>query len=64
MARELQPCGTPAAWQRHRYRKEEPCQPCKEAMRSFYAARMRAYQALAREHAEEFHALFAEEINR
>ena len=29
--RELEPCGTAAAFQRHKYRGEEPCQPCREA---------------------------------
>jgi hypothetical protein len=30
----LQPCGTPAAYQRHRNRGEDPCPPCKDAMRN------------------------------
>ena len=28
---ELEPCGTPAAFQRHKYYGEEPCQPCRDA---------------------------------
>lgn len=31
MARKLQPCGTRAAYARHLYRKEEPCEACKAA---------------------------------
>lgn len=31
MARELKPCGTDAAFQRHRRRGETPCEPCREA---------------------------------
>jgi hypothetical protein len=26
--RSLQPCGTPAAYERHLYRNEKPCEPC------------------------------------
>jgi len=29
----LQPCGTPAAYHRHRARRQAPCDPCREAMR-------------------------------
>jgi hypothetical protein len=31
MARKLRPCGTRAAYQRHLYNKEEPCEACKAA---------------------------------
>lgn len=31
--RAVAPCGTRAAFQRHRYRGEEPCEPCVEANR-------------------------------
>ena len=29
--RELEPCGTAAGFSRHKYHKEEPCQPCRDA---------------------------------
>lgn len=35
MARELAPCGTHAAYKRHRRRGEEPCQECREAARDY-----------------------------
>lgn len=28
---ELKPCGTPAAWRRHKRHGEEPCAACREA---------------------------------
>lgn len=31
MPRKLRPCGTTAAYSRHLYRKEEPCEACKAA---------------------------------
>lgn len=31
MARALKPCGTVAAYRRHRKNNEEPCDPCREA---------------------------------
>lgn len=34
MARKLKPCGTPAAFRRHRYHNEEPCEACLEAYRA------------------------------
>lgn len=40
----LQPCGTPAAWQRHRLRGETPCDVCRAA----WNADCRARQARAR----------------
>jgi len=33
MAREIQPCGTFAAYQRHKRKKEDPCDACAEAAR-------------------------------
>jgi hypothetical protein len=39
MPRELQPCGTNAAYIRHVRRREDTCQPCREA----HAAYVRAY---------------------
>jgi hypothetical protein len=38
---ELQPCGTPAAYQRHVDHDEKPCDPCVEAMRLVWAERKR-----------------------
>jgi hypothetical protein len=38
MPRDLQPCGTPAAYMRHLRRGEDPCGPCRKAN----AARTRA----------------------
>lgn len=35
--RDVAPCGTDAGYQRHRYRKEEPCGPCREAHTSYRA---------------------------
>ena len=34
MSRELQPCGTRAAYQRHMRRGEQPCKACREANRT------------------------------
>lgn len=31
--RTLKPCGTPAAYERHLYRGEKPCEPCLESRR-------------------------------
>lgn len=39
MARQLQPCGTQAAYQRHKRRNEEPCAACEEAARNDRRAR-------------------------
>ena len=33
-----QPCGTPAAYQRHIRRGEKPCEPCREAWRAYIAS--------------------------
>ena len=40
MARDLQPCGTTAAYQRHRRRREDPCDDCKRAWREAKAAKV------------------------
>jgi hypothetical protein len=39
--RPLRPCGTHAAWERHKRRGEEPCLPCAEAERAYQRARSR-----------------------
>lgn len=39
--REPQPCGTLAAHGRHRYRREAPCEPCREAARVYERDRKR-----------------------
>lgn len=33
--RNLQPCGTPAAWRRHHARGEYPCLPCADAWNAY-----------------------------
>lgn len=40
MVRELKPCGTFAAYQRHVKAKEEPCEPCRAAARDQKNSRM------------------------
>ncbi|GAB3117979.1 hypothetical protein GCM10027160_29370 [Streptomyces calidiresistens] len=40
-ARPLAPCGTTAAYSRHRRRGEEPCQPCRDAYNASQRARYR-----------------------
>ena len=42
---EIQPCGTPAAYSRHRDREEEPCEPCRLAMKAYDLARRRAVKS-------------------
>lgn len=42
MAPALKPCGTHAAYARHRARGEEPCQPCREAERSYQRGEVRS----------------------
>lgn len=44
-ARELQPCGTPAAAARHRYRKEDLCEDCRDAVRAHDRDRKRRRRA-------------------
>jgi hypothetical protein len=41
MARELRPCGTPAAYRRHVYHGEVPCKACADADRKDSRERMR-----------------------
>lgn len=38
MARKLQPCGTQGGYSRHRWRGEEPCDPCRLAWRDYQRA--------------------------
>lgn len=45
MARQLQPCGTPAAYKRHLRNKETPCEPCKAAAREQKNSRAEAARA-------------------
>lgn len=40
-ASPVQPCGTPAAWRRHRRRNEEACEPCTQAIRAANRERKR-----------------------
>lgn len=35
MTRKIQPCGTYAGYQRHRYRGEETCEPCRVARKAY-----------------------------
>lgn len=35
MTRELQPCGTAAAFRRHQLHGEPPCQPCRQAFADY-----------------------------
>ena len=37
--RQLEPCGTLAAWRRHQRHGEAPCPPCVEARRAYDAGR-------------------------
>lgn len=46
MARELQPCGTVAAYQRHRVRGEQACAACLEAWRMYQIRRRGGYKEL------------------
>lgn len=41
MPRKLQPCGTPAAFQRHKYKGEKPCAECRRAY-NLYESQRRA----------------------
>ena len=66
MARQLAPCGTRSAYNRHLRHNEEPCEACKAAnaaaAKPYLQARQRAWQELARRHSEEFKQLLAEEL--
>lgn len=46
-ARQLQPCGTPAAYLRHKRHGEEPCARCRQAHRLYRLRTGRAYRARA-----------------
>jgi len=69
--RQLQPCGTPAAYRRHLYHGEEPCQQCRDAhndrtrehggIRIRNRARQRAYIRLASIYTEAFEVMLEEE---
>ena len=48
MPREVQPCGTTAGYQRHRYRGEPACEPCLAAWREQSLRRLRAQGVLPR----------------
>lgn len=39
MTRELQPCGTPAAYMRHIKAKQKPCEPCRLAWNAYQVDR-------------------------
>jgi len=72
MARELQPCGTPAAYQRHVRRGEQPCDACREANRTYWRqwadrtgygrARYRAMRRLADLYPDIYRRLLREEL--
>lgn len=70
MPRQLKPCGTEAAYQRHRRRGEEPCEPCKQAAREvryprsgiYQRARIRALGQLGREYRARYLELLDEEL--
>lgn len=53
MAREVQPCGTTAAYQRHRRRKEDPCDDCARAWREAKHAKDNARRTESAEHVRE-----------
>jgi recombination endonuclease VII len=42
--REFQPCGTYAAYQQHKLRGEDACEPCLQANRDYNNAKQREYQ--------------------
>lgn len=53
MAREVQPCGTEAAYRRHLRHNEEPCGECMAAHRALKAESTRARRAAAAEAAQD-----------
>ena len=71
MARDLKPCGTTAAYQRHLRHGETPCDACREAnnaqncgserRKKWMRARMRALLALSQIYPDAYNALFDEE---
>jgi len=60
MSRRLAPCGTVAAWQRHRKLGEPACEACSEANAAASRARGRAMSRLARRYPGEFQRFLAE----
>lgn len=66
----VKPCGTYAAWQRHKRRQEKPCEACAAARAQYLRQRYRdpgwamrraredALEALAHRHPEEFRRLY------
>jgi hypothetical protein len=76
MARELKPCGTPAAYARHLYHDEPPCESCRaahsahktesnsERSRFRAAARQRALTRLKRKFPKTYRAFLEEELAR
>lgn len=65
---DLKPCGTNAAYQRHRSRGEEPCEPCREAYREYSRViqrpMRRASALLAEAHPEEYQEAVREQVRR
>lgn len=57
---DLQPCGTPAAYMRHKYRGQDACRACLDAMRernrANYAADPERARELARERMRRYYA--------
>jgi hypothetical protein len=45
MPRVLKPCGTPAAFMRHRKHGEPVCEPCAQADRIYKTEKARGYRA-------------------
>ena len=64
MSGNLKPCGTHAAYMRHYYRQEEPCEACREAHRVYSREAVRRFRqnrgaaATAQQRAYQ-HALYA-----
>jgi hypothetical protein len=54
MARELKPCGTVGAYNRHRYRGEPTDDACRDAWRQYTNTRRRALAVLAQEQPEKY----------
>ena len=72
MARELKPCGTRAAYDRHRRNEEEPCKECRDANarrgrqnrrgKAYQRARVRALTRLSLLYETAFRSLLDEEL--
>lgn len=60
MPRELQPCGTGAAYRRHRVHGEEPCQDCKDG----HAAATAKSVVVTRDATRELRTKYRSEYNR